>query len=64
VGMKILKEHFDLNEMGSTLPDSMLSGNKLRLELWSIMNMFGEHLYNGCEIPFEDNEIVFEKIEV
>jgi hypothetical protein len=29
-----------------------------KFQLWELMNIFGEHLYNGCSIPFEFNRIL------
>lgn len=29
-------------------------------QLWDLMNQFGSHLWNGCEIPFADNEVQFQ----
>jgi hypothetical protein len=29
-----------------------------RFQLWELMNIFGEHFYNGCSIPFEFNRIL------
>lgn len=29
-------------------------------ELWLIMAIFGEHLYNGCDIPFVNNKITID----
>ena len=28
------------------------------IELWEIMSIFGKGLYNGCKIPFINNEII------
>mgnify|MGYP003402329939 CR=1 FL=1 len=31
-------------------------GHELKIELWHLMQIFGEHLYNGApHIPFEEN---------
>lgn len=30
-------------------------------QLWELMSIFGEHLYNGCELTFE-NEIIINEI--
>jgi hypothetical protein len=27
----------------------------IQLELWHLMNIFGPHMYNGCDIPFKNN---------
>jgi hypothetical protein len=24
-----------------------------KFQLWELMSIFGQHLYNGCQIPFE-----------
>lgn len=36
----------------ATLPDG-----RVHFQLWHAMEVFGSMLYNGCEIPFENNEI-------
>lgn len=57
-GMKILKAsswfsiHVDLK-----MAPSGLNGAVLRMELWSLMNIFGRHLYNGYQNSFVDNHI-------
>lgn len=30
--------------------------------LWELMSIFGEHLYNGCELTFE-NEIIIHEVD-
>ena len=25
----------------------------VELQMWHLMEIFGEHLYNGCEVPFD-----------
>lgn len=30
-------------------------------QLWEVMQIFGQHIYIGCTVPFENNEIVFVK---
>jgi hypothetical protein len=40
------------------LPDGLLPELKetdgwSRWQLWELMSIFGEHMYNGCRIPFE-----------
>lgn len=32
-------------------------------QLWDLMSIFGQYLYNGCDIPFEMNIIIIEKGE-
>lgn len=27
-------------------------------QLWEVMHIFGKHLYNGCQMPFEANIII------
>lgn len=34
-----------------------------RLQLHQVMNYFGEHLFNGCEMPFETT-VYFDKFEL
>lgn len=30
-------------------------------QMWDVMRVFGEHMYNGCVMPFEANIIIEEK---
>lgn len=30
---------------------------KSEFQLWELMSIFGPHVYNGCEVPFEENII-------
>ena len=41
-------------------PTNLKEGDRLALQLWELMNIFGKHLYNGAENCFENNEIIFE----
>lgn len=31
------------------------------IQLWHLMEIFGPYLYNGCNVPFEDNNIYFDE---
>ena len=35
----------------------------LSVSIWELMEIFGEHLYNGCTIPFAHNEIILDKFD-
>lgn len=35
-----------------------LKDDCLETELWDIMSIFGIYFYNGCTLPFENNEII------
>jgi hypothetical protein len=35
-------------------------GDVLRDSLWHIMQIFGEHIYMGCVVPFEGCKVVWE----
>jgi hypothetical protein len=30
-------------------------------QLWDLMNVFGEHIFNGCRMPFDCNILIQEK---
>lgn len=30
-------------------------------QMWEMIQIFGQHIYLGCAVPFESNEIVFVK---
>jgi hypothetical protein len=50
-----------LNELGFTILETKISYHKLdnegylTLPLWELMQLFGEHLFLGCKVPFETN---------
>ena len=29
-------------------------------QMWDVMRVFGDHMYNGCELPFDVNIIIEE----
>lgn len=35
--------------------------NYIETELWSIMEIFGKHLFNGCRVPFVGNEVLIKE---
>lgn len=37
--------------------------NYIETELWSVMEIFGKHLFNGCRVPFENNVISIKDIK-
>lgn len=61
-GAELYNEHF--RELHATCklirPTNLKSEDRLSLQLWELMNIFGKHLYNGAENCFENNEIIFE----
>ena len=56
-GAEILTEHEKKYLAGIHKNRVYQQGHEFRTHLWDIMNIFGKHLYNGCEIPFEQNEV-------
>ena len=52
-GEKILREHFKQYPRLIKIDENKI----YKASLWEIMNIFGEHLHNGCTIPFENNSI-------
>ena len=34
-----------------------VQGDIYTTQLWELFSVFGAYLYNGCEIPFQKNEI-------
>ena len=34
----------------------------IRTELWHLMHVFGPHLYNGCDMPFQGAGIKLESL--
>ncbi len=41
-------------------PNTKKEGDSLSDELWSLFNIFGQGMYNGCQIPFKDNKLTLE----
>lgn len=63
-GLQLYKDNVESltipNQYKYYLYDNLHTSNEgiiLRIQLWELMNIFGDHLYNGCEIPFKDNII-------
>lgn len=53
VGTRVYERYFErLN-----LPVEPLENDSVVTELWDLFNIFGESIYQGCEILFERNEI-------
>ena len=42
-----------------TLPNEDKDGYS-EWQLWDLIKQFGQHLWNGCRIPFVDNEVQFQ----
>lgn len=64
-GIEILKkQHEDIQKYALLLPDfeepAKDNDGYTRFQLWVLMCTFGEHLYNGCEAPFNP-EIIIEE---
>lgn len=62
LGEKIWNDYWARNGLYSKVPDSIRSAQTLpdgwvRFQLWEFASIFGPHLYNGCRIPFETNEV-------
>lgn len=54
-GLAVWTAHWKHNPYASA---GVPADNLITTELWNLFNIFGSHLYNGCEIPFADNKIV------
>lgn len=52
VGWELVKNHWVQFGLAAPKP-TMDTGGWTRWQLWDLMNIFGPHLYNGCEMPFE-----------
>jgi hypothetical protein len=52
-GERILIEHYKQYPRLIKIDEN----NIYKATLWEIMNIYGEHFYNGCTIPFENNSI-------
>ena len=38
-------------------PAELAAGDVLEDSLWHLMHIFGPHMFNGCQIPFEGNVV-------
>ena len=47
------------NKRNITLEGLINKDKYTKFQLWSLMSIFGQHMYHGCETLFEDNEIEF-----
>jgi hypothetical protein len=54
IGWKIWKDHW---EQLRVTPERN-NGVALTLPLWEIASIFGQHLYNGCKLPFKNTAIL------
>lgn len=57
-----------INKYGYGYFNACVESNKqdngyYRLQCHSIMNYFGEHIYNGCKLPFEPT-VYFDETEI
>lgn len=62
-GIEILKEqHNDIQKYALLLPDfeepQKDDDGYTKFQLWELMLKFGNHLYNGCEVPFHPEIII------
>ena len=39
------------------VPKDLNAGDVFKGHLWHLMQVFGPHIYMGCNVPFEGNEI-------
>ena len=61
-GKKILDTYFaelNISPMHYTLYKVDKSGY-ITFQMWDLMSIFGEHIYMGAPICFENNEIIFD----
>ena len=57
LGARLYNRHFD--EVPKEFrPPKREAGDKIEIQLWSLMTIFGNAMYAGApEVPFENNEI-------
>lgn len=60
-GAEVYNKHFRKQHAICKLIEltNLKAGDVLSLLLWELMSIFGEHLYNGAENCFENNDISF-----
>ena len=61
VGLQVYRLYY--HKLGldpSPYEEKYIKNDMLTTELWHIMEIFGPHLYQGCEIPFKNNQIIIE----
>lgn len=55
-GAKVYNEYLD--DCRFKYREHAVEGEELKLQLWHLMNVFGQHFHLGMEVPFKDNVIV------
>lgn len=56
-GAKILTEYWKEFQKTAHIKRTFKEGDTYNIELWHLMSIFGDHLYNGGENAFKDNLI-------
>jgi len=62
VGKEVLNKHWGY--MPNWYNDRIDEKGYMSFQLHELMNIFGESVYNGCEIPFETTILIKEYEEV
>jgi hypothetical protein len=65
-GKEVYNKHWDKYIRWANITAPELKPDKdgwVEFQLWDLMNIFGESHYNGCDIPFEGNVILFDKAD-
>lgn len=62
VGLQVYRLHYQgLGLDSSPYEEKYIKNSMLTTELWHIMEIFGPHIYQGCEVPFKNNQIIVEQ---
>ena len=56
-GKKLLREHYESHRINASKVPKLYRKGKVSFQLWDLMHIFGPNLYNGCTVPFVNNEI-------
>jgi len=58
-GCQIYKEYF--SKLGIEPPRIPLTEHRTTMELWQAAQIFGPHLYSGCQLPFESTDMEIQR---
>lgn len=56
-GLQIWRDHWKACNLPAEYLRLKVRGGWVRCQLWEVMMIWGEYLYNGCQSPFRTLEI-------
>lgn len=62
IGLQVYRLYYQgLGLDPSSYEEKYIKNRMLTTELWHVMEIFGPHIYQGCEVPFKNNQIIVEQ---